>query len=103
MVSQQDQLRDYFQDAQRLLFGQHTRHHLKQALSWHIILQQTASMHHDHQTTKPTTSKHTEKAAKKIDKTATTNNELNIFIILVLYKTYYNKKLFHFLFILTLK
>ncbi|CAF4043055.1 unnamed protein product, partial [Rotaria sordida] len=55
MVSQQDQLRDYFQDAQRLLFGQHTRHHLKQALSWHIILQQTASMHHDHQTTKPTT------------------------------------------------
>ncbi|CAF1288379.1 unnamed protein product [Rotaria sordida] len=46
-----NQLRDYFEHVQRFSFGQHTSHDLKQALSWHIRLQETDSMHPDHQTT----------------------------------------------------
>ncbi|CAF1278410.1 unnamed protein product [Rotaria sordida] len=67
-----DLLRDYFQHAQRVSFGQHTPHDLKQALSWHIRLQETGSMHPDHQAKKEPTSKDTEKAAQKIDQTAAT-------------------------------
>ncbi|CAF1372709.1 unnamed protein product [Adineta steineri] len=64
-----DQLNDYFQDAQRVSFAQHTPHDLKQALSWHVRLQETGSMHPDHQQTQQPTSKDTEKAAKKMDET----------------------------------
>ncbi|CAF2869108.1 unnamed protein product [Rotaria sp. Silwood2] len=62
-----DELRDYFQHAQRVAFGQHTPHDLKQALSWHIRLQETGSMHPDHQTTKQTISKHAEETEHQID------------------------------------
>ncbi|CAF4509563.1 unnamed protein product, partial [Rotaria sp. Silwood2] len=63
-----DLLKEYFQHAERVTFGHHTPHDLKQALSWHIRLQETGSMHPDHQTT----SKDTEQAARKIDQTAAT-------------------------------
>ncbi|CAF4612870.1 unnamed protein product [Rotaria socialis] len=43
-----DLLRDYFQHAQHVSFGQHTPHDLKQALSWHVRLQETGSMHPDY-------------------------------------------------------
>jgi hypothetical protein len=59
-----DLLKDYLRDAQ------HTPQDLKQALSWHIRLQETGSMHPDHADTKQPTSKDTEKAAKKMDETA---------------------------------
>ncbi|CAF4882054.1 unnamed protein product, partial [Rotaria sp. Silwood1] len=65
-----DQLKDYFQHAQRVSFGLHTPHDLKQALSWHVRLQETGSMHPDHQKIKEPISKDTEKAARKIDQTA---------------------------------
>ncbi len=68
-----DQLNDYFQYAQRVSFGQHTPHDLKQALSWHIRLQETGSMLQNHHQTKQPTSKDTEQAANKIDQTASTN------------------------------
>jgi acetyl-CoA hydrolase/succinyl-CoA:acetate CoA-transferase len=67
-----DLLRDYFEHAQKVSFALHTPHDLSQAFSWHVRLQQTGSMHPDHQQTKQPTNKDTEKAAKKIDQTATT-------------------------------
>ena len=61
-----DLLRDYFEHSQKVSFAKHTPHDLERALSWHVRLQQTGSMHPDIQTTKqPTSSKDTEKAAKK--------------------------------------
>lgn len=69
-----DLLREYFEHAQRVSFAQHTPHDLAQAFSWHVRLQQTGSMHPDHQSTKQTTSKDVEKAAKKMDQTATTKS-----------------------------
>jgi acetyl-CoA hydrolase/succinyl-CoA:acetate CoA-transferase len=67
--SYKDQLKDYFQHAQRVSFAQHTPHDLKEAFAMHIRLQETGSMHRDHQQTKPT-SKDTEEAAERIDQTA---------------------------------
>jgi acetyl-CoA hydrolase/succinyl-CoA:acetate CoA-transferase len=68
-----DLLRDYFEHAQRVSFGQHTPHDLKQALSWHVRLQETGSMHPDFKPTKKATNQDTEKAAKKLDQTSTPN------------------------------
>ncbi len=70
--SYKDLLKDYFEHAQRTSFAQHTPHDLSQALSWHVRLQQTGSMHPDHQPAKQSASTDTEKAAKKIDETAQT-------------------------------
>ncbi|CAF3758101.1 unnamed protein product [Rotaria magnacalcarata] len=64
-----DQLRDYYKQAQRVSFGLHTPHDLQQALSWHVRLQQTGSMHPDCQQTK---TKDTEQTAKQVDQTAST-------------------------------
>ncbi|CAF3686782.1 unnamed protein product [Rotaria socialis] len=64
-----DLLRDYVEHSQRVSFAQQTPHDLKQALAWHVRLQETGSMHPDLQ---QPTSKNTEKAAKKLDQTATT-------------------------------
>jgi len=62
----------YFEHSQRVSFAQQTPHDLKQALLWYVRLQETGSMHPDHQQTTQPTSKDTEKAAKKLDQTATT-------------------------------
>lgn len=60
-----DLLKDYLRDAEKNSFGHHTPHDLRQALSWHIRLQEQGSMHPDHQQTKTPTSQDTEKAARK--------------------------------------
>ena len=62
-----DQLRDYFEHAQRVSLAQHTPHDLKQAFSWHIRFQETGSMHLDHQHIEQSTSSSTEKVSKIID------------------------------------
>jgi succinyl-CoA:acetate CoA-transferase len=67
-----DQLNDYFLHAQQVSFAQHTPHDLKQAFSWHVRLQETGSMHQGDRQTKQPTSQDTEKAAKEMDQTATT-------------------------------
>ena len=64
-----DLLRDYVHRSERVSFGQHTPHDLEQALSWHIRLQQTGSMHPDHEAHKPLTSRDTSKAAERLDQT----------------------------------
>ncbi|UJR16280.1 hypothetical protein I4U23_003186 [Adineta vaga] len=64
-----DHLKDYIRDAEHNSFVQHTPHDLKQALPWHIRLQETGSMHPAHPEAKQLTSKE-KKAAKKIDQTA---------------------------------
>jgi acetyl-CoA hydrolase/succinyl-CoA:acetate CoA-transferase len=65
-----DLMKDYFQNAQKVSFAQHTPHDLSQAFSWHIRFQQTGSMHPDQKQTKQSTDKDTERAAKKIDDTS---------------------------------
>lgn len=70
--SYRDLLRDYFEHSQKVSFARHTPHDLQTALSWHVRLQQTGSMHPDFQKAKQPTSKDTEKAAKKQDQTAAT-------------------------------
>lgn len=42
--SYRDALNEYFEEAQRTSFGQHTPHNLEKAFSWHIRLNKTGSM-----------------------------------------------------------
>ncbi|CAF3250540.1 unnamed protein product [Rotaria sp. Silwood2] len=69
-----DLLRDYFQHAQRVSFGQHTPHDLKQALSWHVRLQETGSMHPDHQILKQTINNDKESATYRVDQRVAVRN-----------------------------
>ena len=64
-----DELKDYFEHAQRVSFGQHTPHDLQRAFEMHLRLQHTGSMQRQQQT-KPPTERDVDKAAKKIDQTA---------------------------------